>query len=107
MTIEYGLDSPYFDSRKWRSEELSAARMRAAVLFLEVQPYLSAAALFVLEDADIRAWSTPCGRTRVTIRWSGLKVRRSLSRVDAVGGRWLAQSFEELASELRRLCLKG
>jgi len=107
MTTEYGLDSPYFDSRKWRAEDLSAARMRAAVLFLEVQPYLSAAALFVLEDADIRAWSTPCGRTRVTIRWSGLKVRKSLSRVDAVGGQWLAHVFEDLALELRRMCLQG
>jgi hypothetical protein len=107
MTTEYGLDSPHFDSRKWRAEELSAARMRASILFLEVQPYLSPAALFVLEDADIRAWSGHANRTRITIRWSGLKVRTSLSRVDAAGGEWLARCFEELARELRRLCLQG
>lgn len=107
MTTEYGLDSPQFDSSKWRAEDLAAARMRAAVLFLEIQPYLSRGARFVLDDADIRAWSTSRGRTRVTIRWSGLKVRTTLSRLDAAGGEWLAQVFEELALELRRLCLQG
>lgn len=107
MTTEYGLDSPHYDSRKWRAEDLAAARMRAAVLYTEAHAHLTPAALFVLEDADLRAWSRAFGKTRITIRWHGLKVRKCLSRMDAVGGEWLAGVFEELALELRKMCLQG
>lgn len=101
------LDDPLLDSQKWQYESLASARMRAEVLFFEARPFLTKDTAGLLDEADLRAWSSFSGQIRLSVRWRGLKTSLRLARYESVGGFYLAHVFEHLALELRKTHLEG